>query len=155
MHQERLLHVLDSAMSSHTTFFSRRIKPRANCSKSSQISSIYHRNLCQIMHRRLASERSPKPTFSLWVFMGFFLWEIMGFLRDDYGFPKTRFSQFVGFPRYFYGFLWVFDGLFMGFYGFFMKNLLFSPFWTNCGRIFQLKPPMVFCRHLWCLMWHG
>jgi len=57
-----------------------------------------------------------------------FLWEIMGFLRDDYGFPKTRFSQFVGFPRYFYGFLWVFDGLFMGFYGFFMKNLLFSPF---------------------------
>ena len=108
MHQERLLHVLDSAMSSHTTFFSRRIKPRANCSKSSQISSIYHRNLCQIMHRRLASERSPKPTFSLWVFYGK-LWVFYGMITG---------SQKPGFPN-----LWVFHGIFMGFYGFLMACL--------------------------------
>ena len=118
MHQERLLHVLDSAMSSHTTFFSRRIKPRANCSKSSQISSIYHRNLCQIMHRRLASERSPKPTFSLWVFMGFFMGNygfFTGWLRvpQNQVFPICGFSTvflwvFMGFWWLVYGFLWVF-----------------------------------------------
>ena len=69
-------------------------------------------------------------------------------------------SQKPGFSH-----LWVFYGFFMGFYGFFMgflwvfmgflwKSLFFFQFWTHCGRIFPLKPSMVFCRDLWCPMWH-